>query len=336
MTETKVYTLHRGTLEALRERLVEEVAEGDWLVFQAKCVRAFGPTAGIFVRQLVFWTGKSTLCADGWLYKNRDEWQAETGLGHYEQDKARKILTGQRPWAGETREVIEEHRQSRRQSMRYRVDLWALASVLGCGLPDPRTSVDEIDDFDLEDETPLQDETGQKSESPRGGQLSRHGGANSVATHVAAESPRASQLQRVPTESTFRKKPSESSSLQDGENGFSSRPSPPLKSINNAHDLKTERTEEPPGPTPLSHAERQSVLNLLRDGDGAPGRMLRAFARESTIDAGDGTRTVRADDVSRLVAEHLPDAAREEREYRGIVGEYVSAFEEQLVGEASA
>jgi hypothetical protein len=127
-------SVHRSKdeLEVLKAPLITDPQSGktDYLKLQARLVRAFGPAAGILCRELVFLTGRSKL-EDGWVYNSRDAWRARTGLGHRALEKARAILRGDRPWAGKTHEVLEERRPSRRAPTEYRLDLVAVAGVLG-------------------------------------------------------------------------------------------------------------------------------------------------------------------------------------------------------------
>ena len=126
-------------LKELRAALVEvENEEGerveDWLRFQARCVERFGPGAGLLLRQLTFLTGLSTKLSGGWFYKSRAELRRETGLGNSDIRKARRILTGQKPYGGygEVR-VLEEYEPPKRAPMQYRVDLETLALALDAG-----------------------------------------------------------------------------------------------------------------------------------------------------------------------------------------------------------
>ncbi len=121
-------TLSREELKVL---LVNnpKTGERDYLNLQAQCVATFGAAAGIMMRQFVFLTGRSKLDG-GWFWKKRDEGCKETGLGHREWDKGKKILLGEKAWAGRTVKVLEERRPSRRAAAEYRVDLVALAEVL--------------------------------------------------------------------------------------------------------------------------------------------------------------------------------------------------------------
>ena len=125
-------------LKELRAALVEVEKEGkrveDWLRFQARCVERFGPGAGLLLRQLTFLTGLSTKLSGGWFYKSRAELRRETGLGNSDIRKARRILTGQKPYGGygEVR-VLEEYEPPKRAPMQYRVDLETLALALDAG-----------------------------------------------------------------------------------------------------------------------------------------------------------------------------------------------------------
>lgn len=88
----------------LRAALVrdEETGKEDFFAFQARCVKKFGAFAGIYLRQLVFWTGKG-MDPEGWIYKSQEEWELETGLSRRGQREARKVL--------KSCEVLEEKRQ---------------------------------------------------------------------------------------------------------------------------------------------------------------------------------------------------------------------------------
>jgi len=113
---------------ALKARLLrsDETGSRDYFALQAKCVRRFGPSAGIFIRQLVFWTDKSML-ADGWLYKTRNEMQEETGLSRRQQEKARKILTKKGVLEEDIRTVPPHHHY---RVLHYRVRLAQLLEML--------------------------------------------------------------------------------------------------------------------------------------------------------------------------------------------------------------
>jgi hypothetical protein len=71
-------------------------------------------TAGIFICNLVQWTGKQKDAA-GWIYKTQDELFAETGLSRREQETARKIL--------KDRHLLEEVKRGTPARLYYRVNL---------------------------------------------------------------------------------------------------------------------------------------------------------------------------------------------------------------------
>lgn len=99
----------------------EETGEQNYIRLEAKCARRFGPAAGIFLRQLVYWTGKEH-DPNGWIYKTESEMEEETGLTRWHQRKARKILRK----AG----VLDEMKRSIPRKLYYRVDLEKLAEAL--------------------------------------------------------------------------------------------------------------------------------------------------------------------------------------------------------------
>jgi hypothetical protein len=114
-------------LKRLRAELVrDEEGNEDFFAFQARCIRKFGLAAGVFVRQLVFWTGKG-MDPDGWIYKTRDELLEEIGLSQRQQDKARKTLTGLGVLEEDRRTVAPHHFYC---AMHYRVNLEKLVEVL--------------------------------------------------------------------------------------------------------------------------------------------------------------------------------------------------------------
>ncbi len=122
-------SLQRNGADALLERQIQkgevvrdpETGAADYFTFQARCVRKFGPAAGIYLRQLVFWTGKKSIDPD-WIYKTEEEMEAETGLGRRGQREARKILGRY--------EVLQERYGGLPRKLWYRVDLVKLAELL--------------------------------------------------------------------------------------------------------------------------------------------------------------------------------------------------------------
>jgi hypothetical protein len=122
-------SLERKGADALLERQSQkgevirdpETGEEDYLTFQARCVRKFGPAAGIYLRQLVFWTGKKSIDPD-WIYKTEEEMEAETGLRRRGQREARNVLGRY--------EVLQERYGGLPRKLWYRVDLVKLAKLL--------------------------------------------------------------------------------------------------------------------------------------------------------------------------------------------------------------
>lgn len=78
-----------------------------------------GLTGTSFLSQAVYWTERTS---NGWFYKSRDEWEAETGLSRSEQELARKKLVA----IG----VLEEARKGIPCRLHFRVDTDALMAIL--------------------------------------------------------------------------------------------------------------------------------------------------------------------------------------------------------------
>jgi hypothetical protein len=122
-------SLKRNGADALLERQIQkgevvrdsETGAEDYFTFQARCVRKFGPAAGIYLRQLVFWTGKKSIDPD-WIYKTEEEMEAETGLQRRGQRKAREVLGSYG--------VLQERYRGLPRKLWYRVDLVKLAELL--------------------------------------------------------------------------------------------------------------------------------------------------------------------------------------------------------------
>jgi hypothetical protein len=93
----------------------------DYLAFESRCVRKFGPAAGIFLRQLVYWTGREH-DPEGWIYKTQAEMERETGLSRKQQERAREILGKYG--------VLEEKKRGLHRKLWYRVGLEALLRLM--------------------------------------------------------------------------------------------------------------------------------------------------------------------------------------------------------------
>lgn len=207
----------RDELDELKDLLTwnPRTEKQDYIHFQARCVRKFGAAAGIMARQFVFLTNLSRL-EGGWFWKTREEGCEETGLGHREWDKGKQILLGKRPWAGRTVKVLEEQRPNRRGPTEYRVDLIALAEILGVEVPpslvgDESTDLDEFGGLPRYPPlvaTPAAAPPRGAAEPPRGTTEPPHRASESPqrATESlhrgATESPRAGQPQREPSETS--------------------------------------------------------------------------------------------------------------------------------------
>lgn len=75
--------------------------------------------SALMLSQAMWWTRNPvSKKRDGWFYKTQDEWQQETGMNRYQQDKAREILRGFSFW--------QEKREGLPAKMWYRVNQNAL------------------------------------------------------------------------------------------------------------------------------------------------------------------------------------------------------------------
>lgn len=81
-----------------------------------------GVTAGLFLSQLFFWSGKGQDKESGWIYKTQSEWTDETGLTRYEQETARKKLR--------KKGLIDEKLQDTPARLYYRPNLNVLIDLL--------------------------------------------------------------------------------------------------------------------------------------------------------------------------------------------------------------
>jgi len=114
---------------------------------------AGGATGGLFLSQLFYWSDKGS-DPDGWIYKTQAEWQEETALTRWEQERARKVL----------RElgILEEQRRDVPARLYYRLNVDALASMLNHALKDegsPRASVRDTTGKDVQSRNHYHTET---------------------------------------------------------------------------------------------------------------------------------------------------------------------------------
>jgi hypothetical protein len=113
-----------------RSLIRNEAGEEDYLGFQNRCVRKFGPAAGIFIRQLVYWAGKEH-DSEGWIYKTQSEMTDETGLSRRHQEHARKVLRSQG--------VIKEDKRGIPRRLWYWIDFSALVRIM----EDPHSTMNQ-------------------------------------------------------------------------------------------------------------------------------------------------------------------------------------------------
>jgi hypothetical protein len=114
--------MNRSHRDELKGRLIRnQSGKVDYLDFQNRCVARVGPAAAIFLRQLLYWTGKQHDPA-GWIFKTRAEMEQETGLSRKQQEKARKILG--------KRGVLKEDKRGLPRRLWYWVDLEALLRIM--------------------------------------------------------------------------------------------------------------------------------------------------------------------------------------------------------------
>ncbi len=245
---------NKGKRKALRADLVrDENNVEQFLRFEARCTKKFGPAAGMFIRQLVFWEGKQ-VDPDGWIYKSRAEFEDEVGLSRRQQENARKVLKAAGALEEEDRLAAPHFNY---KVMHYRVNLERLIEILD----NPYSTLNQwkrgrrytkntSGQFERLAEEVLLDNTepdhrhGSTEPEVRHGnteqnhrldndeQNVRHGITEQEVvldnTEQTTESTSESSTEGTSessTENYFQKK----SLLQSGENGFSSRPSPPPK-----------------------------------------------------------------------------------------------------------
>ena len=80
-----------------------------------------GVTAGVFLSQLVYWTGKGKQ-ADGWVWKSAEDMEDETGLTRNEQETARRNL--------KARGLIDERLAGVPATLHFRVNLDAIMAAV--------------------------------------------------------------------------------------------------------------------------------------------------------------------------------------------------------------
>lgn len=133
ITRRELTPEEKGKRALLKEELAGVKAK-EMLAFEARAVREFGPEAGIFCRQSLFWEGRG---ADptGFIWKSEAEWREETGLSRWAQRKARKRL--------KARGVLEEDRRGVPYRLFFRLDLRKLMETVGPYAKDEGDKTDE-------------------------------------------------------------------------------------------------------------------------------------------------------------------------------------------------
>jgi hypothetical protein len=117
----EVYSGEESLTSEEREELRDTLLEDRGPAYVPWMVKEFGPHAGLFMSQLLFWDGKGH-DPNGWIYKTEKEMEQETGLTRSSQRKARKILVG--------KGVLEEDKRGLPRRLHYRADLRALMAIL--------------------------------------------------------------------------------------------------------------------------------------------------------------------------------------------------------------
>lgn len=112
--------------------------KGVW-VTQAQVQLTGSPDAARFLAQCVYWSECETVeRRSGWFYKTRNEWQAETWLSRFKQEKARKKL--------KDLNILQERHERRNDGIRlwYRINLGLLNQLLNNLNPSLETSSNDM------------------------------------------------------------------------------------------------------------------------------------------------------------------------------------------------
>ncbi len=287
-----------------------KTGERDYIRLLARLVAEVGSVAGVYLWRAIHLTGRSSKLEAGWFYKSREEMRGETGQGHREQEKARKILTGQKEYAGRTFVLLEERRPSRRQPTEYRAAVLAVAELLG-------VDVSSVVGESPRGATQGADEGGSGPESPRGATEPPRG---------ATESPQ----ETCDFIETSRENPTEIP-LTGGADDSSSRPAPQQEE----EDLEVSDSTPPLGPPKLDPTEDpkyRAVRELVFD----PGREVGRLALQ--VIGSEGNREELHEELVGTVGRALHDPLRGEM-YRARIRQAIEELEEleapELAGMAS-
>ena len=215
--------------EAMRAELLGEHADNA-LNFQAEAIKRYGVAGGVMLRELLFWDGKGW-DPNGWQYQTKREFEDKTGLSAKSQDGGRERL--------EQAGVLEVERRPRHNPdgrcihpskvLHYRLDLPELLEQMS---EDSETLNRDFKHADSDART----RGSEPSSTPKGS--FQHAVTGAPYTEVTPE---------ATTEGT-----TEDSSLQEGENGFSSRPSPPT------HDFNDDYFDGPSSKCQWFNSQKQS------------------------------------------------------------------------------
>ena len=239
-----------------------------------RLTRIFGPgPERDIVHQLVYWFGRAGMQNRWTLYKTFEEWHEERGLNRKQVDRARKRLAP-------TRIVVEKKGPYKR--VHYRIDWVRLQQVLEGGRLYPLKGDQPL--------TVLPKRVADEPDTPKGGAIMT---VPPLGDTVATAPPRVddtlrrngeypasegvqSNTEAYATEyrsSPPRRSPTGNSSLQEGANGFSSRPAPPSIRQEDEEPYSKEQVpsashrQQPSSPTPedLSAELITEIRNFLTE-----------------------------------------------------------------------
>jgi|SRR5215217_7565793 len=250
--------------------------EEDYLGFQNRCVRKFGPEAGIFLRQLVYWAGKEH-DPEGWIYKTQSEMTDETGLSRRHQEHARKVLRSQG--------VIKDDKRGIPRRLWYWIDFSALVRIM----EDPHSTMNQWarkQENNAAETTNIREGVSQDSitehtdEIANTAQASRNG-----STHPASEddtsAPASEEDTTHPpiTESTAQTTPVSSSDNYSAENeNFQFSEDHDSRGLSPHQDMKI---DDPPQPS-VGGLELNRIYYLLDDSNSAAYRVYKSY-REGSL-----------------------------------------------------
>lgn len=310
MTRTKgsIPKPENPSREAVRDKLLE----GRQNRYDPRLIARFGPAAGIFLSQLLFWDGKGRDPL-GFIFKPKLQMQQETGLSRRQQDKARRILTA----AGVLEEELRPSPAGPSKVLHFRLDLAALCELLGVDLGES----DAGDSDGTGNTGPVEEptNTGPVEEPGDTGPVEEPGDTGPL------------HAQRLPQETTSRDYKQKSFVLDR-----TSGPDAPRRTLTPAREEIFEVSgiagdaeldhiptpEEPdPSPEPLSGLTLNKVWRLLleEDADSEPRRLALAHVTGADVDG----EPVSVERVAEAVRQRL-------RDENGSLPSYTEAVERAL------